>query len=72
MTIVQIAHEVPADAVARVQAMLAETLLRDVAWSGDSFEIERADFTCIPDAEEIKGTILLQDIYRAIDGEQEP
>lgn len=70
MTTIQIAYEVDAAAVARVEALLAEVALRDVNWNGVDFKIERDDFTCIPDNESADAVALLHQINRAIDGQE--
>jgi hypothetical protein len=69
MTTIQIAYDVDAAAVARVEALLAEVAKRDVNWNGADFRIERDDFTCIPDNESPDAVILLGQINRAIAGE---
>lgn len=70
MTTIQIAYEVNAAAVARVEALLAEVALRDVNWNGADFQIKRDDFTCIPDNESANAVALLHRINRAISGEE--
>ncbi len=66
MTTIQIAYDVPANAVARVEALLAEVATRDVNWNGADFRIERDDFTCILDNESANAVSLLNQINRAI------
>jgi hypothetical protein len=66
MTTIQIAYEVNAAAVARVEALLADVALRDANWNGADFQIERDDFTCIPNNESADAVILLGQINRAI------
>ena len=58
-----------AEAFARVEALAAETVLRNVNWNGATLRVERGEFTCIDGADEIAGAALLNDVYRAIDGE---
>ena len=69
MTTIQIAYEVPAATVAKVEAHLAETAMRDVNWNGANFKIERADFTCIPNDESADAVSLFHEINRIISGE---
>lgn len=68
MTIIQIAAEVPAATVAKIEAHLAETAL-NVDWNGAEFEIERDDFTCIPDDDSAEAAALLCEIQHIIQGE---
>lgn len=68
MTIVQIAYEVPAATVAKIEAHLAETALRDINWNGADFKIERDDFTCIVDDESASAVCLLGEIHDIIAG----
>ena len=69
MTTVQIAYEVSAASVSKIEALLSETALRDPSWNGAEFNIERADFTCIPDDDSAGAVSLLQSIARTIRGE---
>lgn len=69
MTTVQIAYEVPASTVAKIEAHLAETAIRDINWNGALFKIERDDFTCIPDDDSAAAVSLLHEINNIIDGE---
>lgn len=71
MTIVQIAYEVPAETVAKIEAHLAEVALKDINWNGADFKIERDDFTCIPDDESADAVSLLIEINRIISGHYE-
>lgn len=70
MTTIQVAYEVPAATVAKIEAHLAQVALRDVNWNGAEFKIERDDFTCIPDNDSADAVRLLGDVQRIIDGEQ--
>lgn len=71
MTTVQIAYDVPAGTVAKVQAHLEDVAARDVNWNGAAFEIERSEYTCIAeDVDEYHGTRLLHEIFRIIEGEE--
>lgn len=45
--VVQVAHEVPEDAFARVQQVLDATQLHDISFNGCDLSAERSDFTCI-------------------------
>ena len=69
MTTVQIAHEVSATTISKIEAMLAETAKTDPNWNGAEFSIERADFTSIPGCESADAVSLLQSINRTIRGE---
>ena len=70
MTTIQIAYEIDAAAVARVEALLEEVAKQDVNWNGAEFVIERDDFTCIPGNESADAVLLLRQIERAISGEE--
>lgn len=70
-TIIQIAYEETQEAVNRVRELLNETALRDPNWNGAQFEIERADFTCIPDRDDADAVILYGKILRALRNELE-
>lgn len=69
MTTVQIAYEVPAATVAKIEAHLAETAMSDVNWNGANFKIERADFTCIPEDDSADAVSLFKEINDIIRGE---
>lgn len=69
MTTIQIAYEVPAATVAKIEAHLAEAALRDVSWNGAQFKIERDDFTCIPGDDSAEAVSLLHEINGIIRGE---
>lgn len=66
MTRICIAHDVSDEAVARVEALLDETALRDPDWNGAEFCIVRNDFTAIDDSNGIRAAILLSAVHRAI------
>lgn len=66
--IIQIAHEVPAATVAKIQAHLDETAKNNLNWNGAKFEIERDEYTCIPENNSPDAVILLGEINRIIDG----
>lgn len=68
MTTIQIAHEVPAAAVAKIEALLDEAALLDPNWNGEKFSIERDDYTCIPDDNSPEAVSLLREIFGIIDG----
>ena len=68
MTTIQIAFEIPAATVSKIEAHLAETARRDINWNGANFQIERDDFTCIPEDESAKAVTLLHEIFNIIDG----
>lgn len=69
MTTIQIAYDVPAITVAKIQAHLEWVAARDPNWNGVKWEIERDDFTCIPDCsvDEYAGTTLLHEIFQIIE-----
>lgn len=70
MAIIQIATEVPAATVAKIEAHLAETALRNVNWNGVKFILQRDDYTCIPgDDVSVDAAALLYEIQRIIQGE---
>ncbi len=68
-TIIQIAYEECPTAVERVRALLEEVALRDPNWNGAEFEIERDDFTCIPDRDDAAAVILYRKICAVLRGE---
>lgn len=71
MITIQIAYEESAEAVARVRALLQDVALRDPNWNGAEFEIERDDYTCIPDRDDADACALLIDIQRVLRNETE-
>lgn len=71
MTTIQIAYEVPAATVAKIEAHLADVAMRDINWNGAGFEIERDDYTCIPDDDSADAVALLHDIFNIIEGRYE-
>ena len=73
MTTIVIDHEVQDDKIHMIEELLHDVALRDVAlrdvnWSGAKFEIERGDFTCIPDDESADAVKLLNKIQEIISG----
>ena len=69
MATIQIAANISAEAFARVQALAAETEKTNPNWNGADIRVERGDFTCVEDADELAGSALLHAVHRAIDGE---
>ncbi|CZW99306.1 hypothetical protein [Enterobacter hormaechei] len=51
MTTIVIAYDVQDEKLKEIELLLNDVAIRDVNWSGVHFEIERGDFTCIPDDE---------------------
>lgn len=70
MTTVQIAYNVPAATVAKIEAHLNETAIQEPDWNGAVFKIERDDFTCMEE-DSIRAQILLGEINRIISGNYE-
>lgn len=70
MTMIHIAHEVPADAVRRVETMLSDVAMRDPNWNGAEFVIQRREFTCIPGDESYEAASLFSRIQAVIQGEE--
>ncbi|WP_041689325.1 hypothetical protein [Enterobacter sp. 638] len=68
MTTISIAHDVTDETIAEIQSLLDEVSVRDIAWNGVEFEIERGDFTCIESDESAEAVILLRKINKIIDG----
>ena len=67
MTKIQIAYEVPADKVEEIREHLDEVAMRDPNWNGAEFDIERDEYTCIPD-DSADAVRLFAQIQRIIDG----
>jgi hypothetical protein len=68
MTTIVIAHDVQDDKIHKIEELLRDVALRDVNWNGAEFEIERGDFTCIPDDESADAVKLLNKIQEIISG----
>lgn len=68
MTIIQIAYDVPAKTVAKIEAHLQHVAMTDPDWNGADFVIERDESTCIPD-ESYDSATLLKSIFNIISGE---
>ncbi|MCO6599436.1 hypothetical protein KGY91_18295 [Enterobacter hormaechei] len=68
MTTILIAQEVQEDKIHKIEELLHEVALRDVNFNGVHFEIERGDFTCIPDDESADAVKLLNKIQEIISG----
>lgn len=66
MTIISIAFEESAGAVARVRALLDDTARTDINWNGAVFQVVRDDFTCIPYDDSSYAVALLGQINRAL------
>ncbi len=69
-TVIQIAHDIDVAAVARVEALLEETTMRNPNWNGASFAIERDDYTCVLDDDSADAIALLSQIHLAIAGDE--
>ena len=69
MTTIQIAYTESKEAVARVESLLEQIAMRDPNWNGAEFEIERADYTCIPNDDSHDAVRLLNKIQSALQGE---
>lgn len=68
MTTIQIAYEVSAATVAKIEQLIEHVALSDINWNGAAFKIERSEFTCIADdVDQIAGTILLGQIFDLIE-----
>ena len=65
---IQIAYEVPAAKVEEIRAHLDEVAMRDPNWNGAEFDIERDEYTCIPDDDSADAVRLFAQIQRIIDG----
>ena len=70
-TTIYVAEHVSATAFSRVQALAEQTSLRDVNWNGATINVERGDFTCVEGSDELRDTILLNAVDRAIAGDDE-
>ncbi|MFC0708813.1 hypothetical protein ACFSVK_19480 [Azorhizophilus paspali] len=66
MTTISIAYEESEAAVARVEALLDEVVMRNPNWNGAVFQIVRDDFTCIVDNESYDAVALLRQINDAL------
>lgn len=66
-TKISIAYDVSAEAVEKIEARLREVAAFDPNWNGARFEVERDDYTCIPDDDSPRAVILLREIYDIID-----
>jgi hypothetical protein len=71
MTTIQIAYEVPAETVAKIKSHLQHVAAHDANWNGAEFQIERGDYTCMPDDDSYDATALFYSIQRIIRGEDE-
>lgn len=70
-TTIYVADTVSAAAFARVESLAAATADRDINWNGETIKVERGDFTCVEGSDELRDTILLNAVDRAISGEDE-
>jgi hypothetical protein len=68
MTTIVIANEVQDDKIHKIEELLHDVALRDVNWNGAQFEIERGEFTCIPEDESADAVKLLKKIESIIHG----
>lgn len=66
MTTIVIAYDVQDDKIKEIERLLNDVAIRDVNWSGVQLEIERGDFTCIPDDESADAVKLLNKIQAII------
>lgn len=69
MTIISIAFEESAEAVARVRALLDDVARTDINWNGAVFQIVRDDFTGIEGDESAAAVILYGQVCRALDAQ---
>lgn len=65
--LIHIAHEVPANKFAAIQAHLNHVSLHDVNFNGVEFDIERDDFTCIPGDDSPAKVKLINQIFGIIE-----
>lgn len=68
MTTIVIAYDVQDDKIKEIERLLNDVAIRDVNWNGVQLEIERGDFTCIPDDESADAVKLLNKIQEIISG----
>jgi hypothetical protein len=68
MTTVVISYDVQDDKLKEIEVLLNDVAIRDANWNGAQFEIERGDFTCIPDDECADAVKLLNKIEAIIFG----
>lgn len=68
MTTIVIAYDVQDDKIKEIERLLNDVAIRDVNWNGVQLEIERGDFTCIPDDESSDAVKLLNKIQEIISG----
>lgn len=68
MTVIQIAYEVPAETVAKIEAHLQHVAMTDPDWNGADFIVQRDECTCIPD-ESYDSATLLTSINDIISGQ---
>lgn len=68
MTTIVIDHDVQDEKLKEIELLLNDVAIRDVNWNGVHFEIERGDFTCIPDDESADAVKFLNKIQEIISG----
>lgn len=65
---IQIAYEVPAAAVQRVEALVSASTLRDIELTDVPVSIERGEYTCIVDDDSAEAVQVLREVEAEIDG----
>jgi hypothetical protein len=70
MTTIHLAYDIPAVTVGKIQGMLDDVALRDPAWNGAKFQIERDEYTYI-DSSSLDAVSLYCSIIDVINGEDE-
>ena len=66
MTTIQIAYEVSAEKFREIKDFLSKVAVNDCNWNGTTFNVERDDFTCIPDDDSADAVSLLIEIQSII------
>lgn len=67
--IVNVAYEVPQDAYDRAVKVVEHYALYEAGFAG--VEIERGEFTCVPDSESADANVLLNAVRHAIENDED-
>lgn len=68
MTAITIAYEVSDDKIKEIESLLRHEEIYNVNFNGENFTIERGDFTCIADREDMEYIELYNKIENIISG----
>lgn len=68
MVTIKLSHSVSDDKKREVEKMAQDEVLRNPNFNGAEIEVNRDEFTCVEDSDEVRGSILLSKVNAIILG----